>query len=61
MTRKVYGTGYQETLRVQVHANCRIRRVSRVCLTSQRKSFKNENENRIINIFQLVPIPDLLL
>lgn len=26
-TRRVYGTNYVETLRVQIHANCRIRRV----------------------------------
>jgi len=27
LTRKVYGSGYVETLRVQIHANCRLRRV----------------------------------
>ncbi|XP_061584795.1 cilia- and flagella-associated protein 20-like [Cololabis saira] len=27
LTRKAYGTNYIETLRVQIHANCRIRRV----------------------------------
>ncbi|UYV68080.1 CFAP20 [Cordylochernes scorpioides] len=26
-TRRAYGSGYVETLRVQVHANCRLRRV----------------------------------
>jgi len=26
-TKRIYGTTYQETLRVQVHANCRIRRI----------------------------------
>ena len=26
-TRRAYGTNYIETLRVQIHANCRIRRV----------------------------------
>eukprot|EP00051_Salpingoeca_urceolata_P001049 m.38237 g.38237 ORF g.38237 m.38237 type:complete len:213 (+) comp11163_c0_seq1:102-740(+) len=26
-TRNAYGTGYRETLRVQIHANCRLRRV----------------------------------
>ena len=26
-TRRAYGTNYVETLRVQIHANCRIRRV----------------------------------
>ena len=26
-TRKAYGTNYVETLRVQIHANCRIRRI----------------------------------
>merc|ERR1719385_194968 len=26
-TRRAYGTNYTETLRVQIHANCRIRRV----------------------------------
>ena len=25
-TRRAYGTNYIETLRVQIHANCRIRR-----------------------------------
>lgn len=27
MTKRAYGTNYTETLRVQIHANCRIRRV----------------------------------
>ncbi|XP_074548582.1 cilia- and flagella-associated protein 20-like [Halichoeres trimaculatus] len=27
LTRRVYGTDYSETLRVQIHANCQIRRV----------------------------------
>ena len=27
-TRRAYGTNYIETLRVQIHANCRIRRSS---------------------------------
>lgn len=27
MTRKSFGTGYVETIRVQVHANCRLRRI----------------------------------
>ncbi|KAK6261822.1 hypothetical protein QUC31_007638 [Theobroma cacao] len=26
-TRRAYGTNYVETLRVQVHANCRVRRI----------------------------------
>ena len=26
-TRRAYGTNYTETLRVQIHANCRIRRI----------------------------------
>ena len=26
-TKKAYGTNYQECLRVQIHANCRIRRI----------------------------------
>ena len=26
-TRRAYGTNYVETLRVQIHANCRIRRI----------------------------------
>lgn len=26
-TRRAYGTNYVETLRVQVHANCRLRRI----------------------------------
>ena len=27
ITRRAYGTNYVETLRVQIHANCRLRRV----------------------------------
>jgi hypothetical protein len=27
LTKRAYGTNYVETLRVQVHANCRLRRV----------------------------------
>ncbi|KAL9687013.1 hypothetical protein QQ045_031409 [Rhodiola kirilowii] len=27
LTRRAYGTSYVETLRVQVHANCRLRRI----------------------------------
>lgn len=27
LTKKAYGTNYVETLRVQVHANCRLRRI----------------------------------
>jgi len=27
LTRKVYGTGYVEAVRIQVHANCRLRRI----------------------------------
>lgn len=27
LTRRAYGTNYAETLRVQVHANCRLRRI----------------------------------
>ena len=26
-TRRAYGTNYVETLRVQIHANCRVRRI----------------------------------
>lgn len=26
-TRRAYGTNYVETLRIQIHANCRIRRI----------------------------------
>jgi len=26
-TKRAYGTNYVETLRVQIHANCRIRRI----------------------------------
>ncbi len=32
-TRRAYGTNYIETLRVQIHANCRIRR----CATGQER------------------------
>lgn len=27
LTRRAYGTNYAETLRVQIHANCRVRRI----------------------------------
>lgn len=27
LTKRAYGTNYTETLRVQVHANCRLRRI----------------------------------
>lgn len=27
LTRRAYGTNYAETLRVQIHANCRLRRI----------------------------------
>ena len=27
MTKKAYGTNYVETLGIQIHANCRIRRI----------------------------------
>ena len=50
-TRRAYGTNYIETLRVQIHANCRIRRIyftdqllSSKNIPAEYKAFSNQNE-----------------
>ena len=50
-TRRAYGTNYIETLRVQIHANCRIRRIyftdqllSSKSIAVEYKAFSNQNE-----------------
>ena len=50
-TRRAYGTNYIETLRVQIHANCRIRRIyftdqllSSKSIPAEYKAFSNQNE-----------------
>jgi hypothetical protein len=45
-TRRAYGTNYIETLRVQIHANCRIRRIyfcDRLYTEDARRSLENDN------------------
>ena len=51
-TRRAYGTNYIETLRVQIHANCRIRRIyftdqllSSKSIPAEYKAFSNQNED----------------
>ena len=50
-TRRAYGTNYLETLRVQIHANCRIRRIyftdqllSSKSIPAEYRAFNNEND-----------------
>ncbi len=50
-TRRAYGTNYLETLRVQIHANCRIRRIyftdqllSSKSIPAEYRAFNNANE-----------------
>ena len=50
-TRRAYGTNYLETLRVQIHANCRIRRIyftdqllSSKSIPAEYRAFSNEND-----------------
>ena len=45
-TRRAYGTNYLETLRVQIHANCRIRRIY---FTDQLLSSKSIPDNQMPN------------
>lgn len=52
-TRRAYGSNYLETLRVQIHANCRIRRIyftdqllSSNKVPDEYKAFSNVNENQ---------------
>ncbi|MCQ2609171.1 MAG: DUF667 domain-containing protein, partial [Bacteroidales bacterium] len=51
-TRRAYGTNYLETLRVQIHANCRIRRIyftdqllSSKSIPAEYRAFNNPNED----------------
>ena len=51
-TRRAYGTNYLETLRVQIHANCRIRRIyftdqllSSKSIPAEYRAFNNANED----------------
>ena len=51
-TRRAYGTNYLETLRVQIHANCRIRRIyftdqllSSKSIPDEYRAFSNANED----------------
>ena len=50
-TRRAYGTNYLETLRVQIHANCRIRRIyftdqllSSKSIPAEYRAFSNPND-----------------
>ena len=50
-TRRAYGTNYLETLRVQIHANCRIRRIyftdqllSSKSIPAEYRAFSNQND-----------------
>lgn len=52
-TRRAYGSNYLETLRVQIHANCRIRRIyftdqllSSNKVPDEYKAFSNVNDNQ---------------
>ena len=51
-TRRAYGTNYLETLRVQIHANCRIRRIyftdqllSSKSIPAEYRAFSNSNDD----------------
>jgi hypothetical protein len=51
-TRRAYGTNYLETLRVQIHANCRIRRIyftdqllSSKSIPAEYRAFNNNEDN----------------
>ena len=63
-TRRAYGTNYVETLRVQIHANCRIRRVyfsdrlySEEELPAEFKLYLPVQQVRIIEIIQYGTFP----
>ena len=52
-TRRAYGTNYIETLRVQIHANCRIRRIyftdqliSSKQIHAEYRAFNNQNDEQ---------------
>ena len=54
-TRRAYGTNYLETLRVQIHANCRIRRIyftdqllSSKSIPDEYRAFSNANDDILV-------------
>ena len=58
-TRRAYGTNYLETLRVQIHANCRIRRIyftdqllSSKSIPAEYRAFNNANEDNAEEQYQ---------
>ena len=58
-TRRAYGTNYLETLRVQIHANCRIRRIyftdqllSSKSIPDEYRAFSNANEDNAEEQYQ---------
>jgi hypothetical protein len=58
-TRRAYGTNYLETLRVQIHANCRIRRIyftdqllSSKSIPDEYRAFSNANEDNVEEQYQ---------
>ena len=59
-TRRAYGTNYLETLRVQIHANCRIRRIyftdqllSSKSIPAEYRAFNNANEDNMDEQYQM--------
>ena len=59
-TRRAYGTNYLETLRVQIHANCRIRRIyftdqllSSKSIPAEYRAFNNANEDNMNEQYQM--------
>ena len=58
-TRRAYGTNYLETLRVQIHANCRIRRIyftdqllSSKSIPAEYRAFNNAQEDNAEEQYQ---------
>ena len=58
-TRRAYGTNYLETLRVQIHANCRIRRIyftdqllSSKSIPDEYRAFSNANDDKAEEQYQ---------
>ena len=58
-TRRAYGTNYLETLRVQIHANCRIRRIyftdqllSSKSIPAEYRAFNNQNDDNAEEQYQ---------
>ena len=58
-TRRAYGTNYLETLRVQIHANCRIRRIyftdqllSSKSIPAEYRAFNNANDDNAEEQYQ---------